>query len=281
MEYSSDIEAESRNVLAIARWEDNREEWLEGNFFGLASKENYLQELVGEGGTLWIVVSRSRPGGKRLYSIMFKLSGCRLRTYKENGKFGKYAVLGDTNQSVLYASNNSELLLMSLRFHPTNPIDDISKIGQSIQRPRLLSKRDVDLLDSQMLSINRWSVFLSYKRDDSFKADRLYNHLSRLGVNLFQDHVSIKAGSNWETVLLNAVRRSRCVVVLIGKKTHESEWVKKEVNEAISMGVSVVPILIGGSLDNWVELSQVQAIKGLGKNISELANEVFASLPIP
>ena len=34
---------QEKHALAIARWEDNRESWLEGEYFGLASNKPYLQ----------------------------------------------------------------------------------------------------------------------------------------------------------------------------------------------------------------------------------------------
>lgn len=279
MEYSS--KNQSRNVLAIARWEDNEARWLKGDFFGFASKTPYLQKIVGQGGTLWLVVSRKMSNGRRQYRLMFKFVDCRLETYDENSRFGRYVVLGDPNKSVLYASNNSELLLMSLRFSPSLPIKDVGKIGNSIQRPRILSKSDVGLLENQMLNIDRWSVFLSYKSDDSIQANKLYSLLTQLGINLFQDHVSIKAGSDWQRVLLDAVSRSRCLVILIGEKTHQSDWVKKEVHYAISNRVPIIPVLIGGSLNNWqgiAKLPQIQSIKGAGKSLTDVAQEIVLSL---
>ena len=95
------------HALAIARWEDNHEHWLEGNYLGLVSKKPYLQEIVGEGGTLWIIVSRPGFEKRRLYSLSFRLNNCRLKTYPKAGTFGKYAVMGDPSQSTLFASNNA------------------------------------------------------------------------------------------------------------------------------------------------------------------------------
>lgn len=99
------------HALAIARWEDNREDWLQGKFFGLASKTPDLQEMVGNGGTPWIVISRRRSIGGRLDTLSFRLDGCRKKTYGREGKFGKYAVEGDPQGSTLFASNDAKLLL--------------------------------------------------------------------------------------------------------------------------------------------------------------------------
>ena len=52
-------------ALALARVEDNRERWLQGHHFELCSHRTLLQNWVGDGGTLWVVVSRpGREGGR-------------------------------------------------------------------------------------------------------------------------------------------------------------------------------------------------------------------------
>ena len=110
-------------ALAIARWEDNRKDWLEGDYFGLTSKRTDLQDLVGDGGTLWIVVSRAQRPGSRTYSLSFRLEGCKKHNYKKPSRFGRYGVVGDPARSTLFASNDARLLLLSLRFDPVLPID--------------------------------------------------------------------------------------------------------------------------------------------------------------
>ena len=152
--------------LAIARWEDNHEGWLEGNYLGLISKKPYLQQIVGEGGTLWIVVSRAKPGGGRVYSLSFRLNNCRTKTYNKETTFGKYAVLGDPSKSIVFASNDAKLLLLSLRFDPYLPIRAPKLIGQSIQTPRCLNENDIQLLEDFAVATDRWSVFVSYQNAD-------------------------------------------------------------------------------------------------------------------
>ena len=50
------------------------------------------------------------------------------------------------------------------------------------------------------------------------------------------------------------------MVVVLGRTTHESIWVKREVAHAIREGVAVVPVLAGGSLRRWPELEDVHAL---------------------
>jgi hypothetical protein len=249
---------QEKHALAIARWEDNRESWLEGEYFGLASRKPYLQKLVGDGGTLWIVVSRPRPEGGRLYSLSFRLEKCRKITYPQGGKFGKYVVAGDINQSTLFANNDAKLLLLSLRFKPYRPIRSADLIGQSLQTPRLLGMDDVQLLTEQAAAADRWSVFISYQHDDQEIAGRLSEDLQRSGIPVFRDKEALRAGEEWWPALQRAIARSRFFVLLLGTKTNDSEWVKRELAVAEKEGIPIIPVLAGGKFKDCAEFSKLK-----------------------
>ncbi len=253
------------HALAIARWEKNRKGWLEGDFLGLASRDRYLQDLVGDGGTLWIIVSRRKPDGGRLMSLAFRLENCKSRTYPEKGQFGKYAVVGNPHASTLFAVNDARYLLMSLRFEPFRPIRNASVIGQSIQRPRRLNPDDVKLLEDYKVETDRWSVFISYQREGEERlAIQLADFLRRSGIPAFLDQDILRVGQQWKTSILNAVRRSRTFILLIGKNTHRSREVQSELREALNRRIRVIPLIVGGTLEQWTDfrqLSDYQAIK--------------------
>ncbi len=282
------------HALAIARWEDNHKSWFEGEYFGLTSKRTDLQDLVGDGGTLWIVVSRGQAKGPRSYSLSFRLDKCKKHTYRNPGRFGRYAVVGDPDHSTLFASNEARLLLLSLRFDPFAPIDDgnhradkrkkkrtgrLKIIGQSIQTPRCLNPLDVKLLKDFAAETDRWSVFLSYKRTDTDTkiAKRLSTALQSRGVNVFRDQETLRADQRWWSTLKRAIGRARHLVIVIGRTTHESTWVKREVRHAIQEGVDVIPMLAGGSLENWADFrfDALQAVTHKRGNWQKLVGEVL------
>ncbi len=251
--------ATTGHALALARWEDNREGWLKGDYFGLTSKRTDLQDLVGDGGTLWIIVSRRRPKGGRGYSLSFRLDGCKRHRFSKTGKFGKYGVYGDPERSRLFPSVDARLLLLALRFEPYKPIDDQSDrlkvIGNSIQTPRQLNSADVKLLENFSLDADYWSNFISYQRTeaDISKATRLANQLTREGISVYRDQEALRPGQRMWPALSDAVERAKNLILLIGPTTHKSQWVKKEVRHAIEHSTNIIPILAGGSLENWRE----------------------------
>ncbi|MDM0001790.1 toll/interleukin-1 receptor domain-containing protein [Variovorax sp. J22P240] len=248
---------ETGHALAIARWEANRENWLEGEYFGLASKKRDLQDMIGNGGTLWIVVSRGQRNGPRMYSLTFRVEGCEPRRANDARGFGQFAVIGDPHRSTLFASNDARLLLLGLRFDPFMPIDHRSDrlkvIGQSIQTPRALSHADIKLLEDFATESDRWSVFVSYQRTepDTKVALRLSAALQARGISVFRDQEALRHGEKWWPAIRHAIARSRCLILIVGKTTHRSKWVTPEVRHALENGVRVIPVVVDGSLDHW------------------------------
>ena len=255
---------------------------MKANFFGLTSHRTDLQDLVGDGGTLWIVVSRRQTTGPRTYSLSFRLDRCKRHTFQNPGRFGPYAIIGDPGRSTLFASNDARLLLLSLRFDPILPIDHsigvkrrnketadrLKKIGFSIQTPRCLNAADIKLLQDFASDADRWSVFISYRstKSDTGIATRLNAALRRRGVNVFRDKEALRPGQIWWPTLKRAIARSRHLVVIIGRTTHESVWVKREVRHAKQSGVNVIPVLAGGTLENWTDCG-LDALHSLGSGL--------------
>ncbi|WP_213952773.1 toll/interleukin-1 receptor domain-containing protein [Variovorax sp. dw_954] len=256
------------HALAIARWESNRAAWLDGKYFALTSRRHDLQDLVGDSGTLWIVVSRRGHSGQRMYSLSFRLDNCRRFTFLNSRIFGKHGVVAEPDDSTLFAANDARLLLLALRFEPYLPIDHqddrLKVIGQSIQTPRGLDAADVRLLERFSADADRWSVFVSYQRTDTDTrvAARLSSSLQSSGVNVFRDQEALRPGEEWEPTLQRAIGRSRILVLVVGGSTHESVNVKKEVRFARDNGISVIPFVAGGCLNNWTdfELKKSNAI---------------------
>ena len=182
----------SRQALVLARWEKNRAACLDGGFFELRSKVRWLQETVGEGGTLWIVVSRPSGTG-RLYTLSFCLRHCRKHTYRKAGKFGRFAVIGDPQRSNFFATADAKLLLLALRFDPEGPINgpSVKQVSNSIRVPRCLSQSASNCSKSTQLELTA-GVFVSYQRRGEQKvAADLSDALQRAGVSVFRDQESL------------------------------------------------------------------------------------------
>ena len=241
--------AASGHALALVRWEENSRRWNSGSDPEMRSRVRDLQDLIGNRGTLWIVTSRKQRGGTR-YSLAFKFGECQ-KADAPNGRFGKFAVIGDPSASRVFATNDASLLLLGLRFAPPNAIDDpidrLKGIGLRLQTPRALSQADVRLLEAFTKGIARWSIFVSYEHHDARVADRLLIELERRGLNTFRDKTGLRPGEAWWPAIRAAIAGSKVVVVVVGKSTASSTWTRREIDYARKRGKVVIPVLVNSS----------------------------------
>jgi hypothetical protein len=86
-------------------------------------------------------------------------------------------------------------------------------------------------------------IFISYANEDRDVAAQLARLIESAGWRVWWDR-RIPAGRTWRSVLEDALRDMRCMVVLWSEKSVESPWVAEEAEEARRLGKSIVPVLI-------------------------------------
>src|SRR6185295_20244437 len=72
------------------------------------------------------------------------------------------------------------------------------------------------------------SVFLSYNQADRAWAAKLAAEIRRLGLQVFFDQSSLRAGAGWEGATLAALQGAEYLVVLWSKEAKASNWVQRE-----------------------------------------------------
>ena len=105
-------------------------------------------------------------------------------------------------------------------------------------------------------------IFISYRREDTAgRAGRLFDSLSaNFGArNVFQDVTAIAPGTDFGQEITAAIDRCDAVLVIIGEEwttlagpegrrlDDPGDYVHREVAAALSSGVPVVPVLVGGA----------------------------------
>ncbi|MDQ5768926.1 Lcl domain-containing protein [Thiothrix subterranea] len=86
-------------------------------------------------------------------------------------------------------------------------------------------------------------IFLSYSSQDRERLQPLFQALAQQSWSVFWDHQSIHTGENWHRKIDQAIRESRCVVVVWSKGSVDSEWVLEEASNGKSRNV-LLPIKI-------------------------------------
>ena len=85
-------------------------------------------------------------------------------------------------------------------------------------------------------------IFLSYANEDREKARAVAGLLESAGCTVWWDR-RIPAGRTWRSMIEEALRDMRCMVVLWSAHSVESDWVKEEAEEARALG-RLIPVLI-------------------------------------
>jgi hypothetical protein len=95
-------------------------------------------------------------------------------------------------------------------------------------------------------------VFISYSRNDKPVADAACTVLERNGVRCWIPPRDVAPGTRYAESVMDAIARSRIVVLVLSENADKSERVEREIRRAARDGVGVIPILIdneGGRLE--------------------------------
>jgi hypothetical protein len=89
---------------------------------------------------------------------------------------------------------------------------------------------------------NHSDIFISYKREEQAKAKCLADALSRKGWNVWWDP-KLRAGERYNDVIEQALKKTRCVIVLWSKRSVASKYVKDEARFALKRQ-KLIPVAI-------------------------------------
>ena len=86
-------------------------------------------------------------------------------------------------------------------------------------------------------------IFISYANEDREVAAQMAGLLESVGWHVWWDR-RIPAGRTWRSVLEEALKDMRCMIVLWSQQSVDSSWVAEEAEEARKLGKMLVPVLI-------------------------------------
>ena len=137
-------------------------------------------------------------------------------------------------------------------------------------------------------------VFLCHARSDADRVHVLYSQLTRDGVDVWLDKVSLVAGQDWEYEIPKAVRSSDIVVVCHSKQFNQQGYRQKEVKIALDAAdylpkgeIFIVPVRLEECdvLDDlkrwqWVDLFEANGYDNLIRALQLRANSIGATLQV-
>ena len=97
-------------------------------------------------------------------------------------------------------------------------------------------------------------VFISYSSKDKQIADALVHYLEEQKIRCWIAPRDIMGGAEYADVIVEAIESTSVALVLFSETAQESQWVRSEVNRAMSFGKVIIP----------VKISDVMPEKGMG-----------------
>ncbi len=123
----------------------------------------------------------------------------------------------------------------------------------SIRIDKTILKRNFNWFNTKLIYTVRDSIkylsikakiFISYSKDDGTPiAKDIAIYLNKLGYVVFFDKFSILPGEQWEAKIKNSVRDYDIMIPVITDGALRSEWVAKEVKEAIHYHKLIIPFM--------------------------------------
>ena len=87
-------------------------------------------------------------------------------------------------------------------------------------------------------------IFISYSRKDTDFVRKLADDLETAGYDVWWDITDLEGGDDWVRKIPDAIASSQYFVVVLTPNSIESEWVRKEYTQALSLRKKIIPILL-------------------------------------
>lgn len=87
-------------------------------------------------------------------------------------------------------------------------------------------------------------IFISYSRKDIDFARKLAGDLETAGYDVWWDITDLRGGDDWVRNIPEAIKTSQYFIVVLTPNSIESEWVRKEYTQALSLRKKIIPIML-------------------------------------
>ncbi|MEW6287613.1 MAG: TIR domain-containing protein [Chloroflexota bacterium] len=87
-------------------------------------------------------------------------------------------------------------------------------------------------------------VFISYSRKDMDFVRKLAGDLETAGYDVWWDITDLRGGDDWVRNIPEAIKTSLYFIVVLSPNSIESEWVRKEYTQALSLRKKIIPIML-------------------------------------
>jgi len=93
----------------------------------------------------------------------------------------------------------------------------------------------------------KYDVFISYSRMDSEQVLYVVKKLQESGFSTWIDKDGIESGDAFKSVIVRAIKNSNAFLFFSSQNANESHWTVKEVNTAVHLKKTIIPIRLDGA----------------------------------
>ena len=117
-------------------------------------------------------------------------------------------------------------------------------------------------------------AFLSHAHQDRFFARKLADELKKYSIDAFVAHEDIKLGDDWETALLEKIKKCDLFIAILSKNFHEADYTDQEVGIAHGFGKIILPLSVEKTMP-YGFLKKFQAKKISSEIDGEEVSKIF------
>ena len=94
----------------------------------------------------------------------------------------------------------------------------------------------------------KYDVFISYSRKDSAIVERFADDLGKAGFSVWMDVNGIETGDEFKRNIVTAIKESEVFLFFSSEASNASVWTVKEVNVAVMLQKSIIPIKLDSAM---------------------------------
>ena len=128
----------------------------------------------------------------------------------------------------------------------------------------------------------KYDVFISYSRKDSAIVKRFADELHKAGYRCWLDVDGVETGDEFKSKIVTAIKESELFLFFSSQASNRSPWTVKEVNVAVSLKKTIIPIKLDANVYNdslLFDLAGLDFIRCEGSNdVDEAIAKLIRSL---
>lgn len=152
------------------------------------------------------------------------------------------AIWGKKLNSTLLVDNGTEILSNALNHYSSVLIDILSMANEKLKSNNANDKRIEESGDDRLIKNKEYDIFISYSRKDSELVLFVVKQLQEIGFTVWIDKDGIESGDAFKSVIVRAIKNSLVFLFFSSKNSNDSPWTVKEVNTAVHLKKTIIPV---------------------------------------